>query len=272
MPRSRITIDSSEPDEVIKPSASEVVAEEKALASDKEELEVTEGDVSATETPDKETISEEELEESVIPNDDTKPLDDPETDAELRKQSKKSTFSTFVAFPTNIHFAAELPGDVIILILRAHPITNIPWLLIAILAALVPFVVLPILTLTNFIPLAPSVALYLTLLWYMGVFSYSFLQILYWYFNVGIITNQQVVDIDWNSLTHRDITNSLITKIEDVKFVQMGVLPGVFDFGTVHVQTAGTDPNIEFANVQHPALVVRKIQELMLEESQRKDT
>ena len=72
-----------------------------------------------------------------------------------------------------------------------------------------------------------------------------------------------MVDIDWYSLLHREMSLAQISKIQDVNAIQVGVLAGLFDYGLVTIQTAGEAPNFDFTNVPHPQLVVQKIQELM---------
>lgn len=192
----------------------------------------------------------------------------PAKDKELEEKSGSSVFAAFAAFPKGINFTGEHDGEEIILLLRAHPITNAPWILIAILLLLIPLVIFPFLGVLG-LPVGPGAGLAFFLLWYLGSFTYAFLNFLSWYFNVGIITNERVVDIDWNSITNREVTMALISKIQDVTPKQIGVLFSIFDFGSIFVQTAGTEPNIEFLNVPHPQLVARKIQELMQNEEQQ---
>ncbi len=188
------------------------------------------------------------------------------TDEELKKKSGSAVFTAFCAYPKAIHFSGKHAGEEIILLLRAHLITNVRWILISFILVLVPTVILPFLVASNVFPVSVGSEIVITIFWYLGVFTYVFLNTLYWYFNVGIITDERVVDVDWNSLVHHDVALSLMSQIQDVRAERIGVLTAIFDYGHVHVQTAGTEPNIEFLNVPHPQLVVRIIQELMAKE------
>ncbi len=188
---------------------------------------------------------------------------EPTTDEELRAKSGSPVMAAFCAYPTGVHFAGEHEEENIILLLRAHLITNVPWIIISFILALIPTVVFPFLFATGFIPTKVGTDIVVAIFWYLGVFTYAFLHALYWYFNVGIVTNERIIDVDWNSLTYHDVATALISHIEDVKENQVGVLSGIFDFGNVFVQTAGNEINVEFLQVPHPQLVVRKIQELM---------
>jgi hypothetical protein len=209
---------------------------------------------------------------NAVPDTTTRPQDTT-TDREARARSGNSPLAAFAAFPAGIHFSGEHDDERIVLFMRAHPITMLPWALVSLALLLGPIVLLPLLGMlgTGF-GLGPGTALVAILFWYAGTFTYAFLNFLYWYFNVYIVTNERVVDVDWYSLTHREINVSQISKIQDVTSQQIGVLSGIFDYGHVLIQTAGTEPNFEFLNVPHPQLVVRKIQELMEEEEKEWET
>lgn len=188
---------------------------------------------------------------------------EPTTDEDLKAKSGSPVLAAFCYLPKQVHFAGQHNDEEIILLLRAHLITNVPWILAAIGLALLPVIIVPfVLALGVFPQVTFGLGLSGTILWYLGVFTYSFLNILYWYFNVGLITNERIVDVDWNSLVYRDVAVAEMTQVEDVREAQIGVLSGIFDYGSVYVQTAGTEQNIEFFNVPHPQLVVRKIEEL----------
>lgn len=112
----------------------------------------------------------------------------------------------------------------------------------------------------------------LIVLYYLLVLTYAFLKVLFWYFNVGIVTNERVAEIDWSGITDHDTTTALIEKLQEAKAAQNGALTSFFDFGDVFIETAGEDPNIEFLKIPHPQLVVQKIQSLMEEEETQFET
>lgn len=188
-------------------------------------------------------------------------------DDQLKKISGTSVFAAFSAFPQNVTFADEEENENIILLLRAHIITNVPWILISLIAALVPLIIIPLLGSAGLGGIAGAGTIFIfILLWYLGIFTYAFISFLSWYFNVYIITNERVVDVDWYSIIYRKVSSAQISKIQDVSATQIGVLSGIFDYGNVQIQTAGEEENFEFTNVPHPQLVSKKIQELMQKE------
>lgn len=189
------------------------------------------------------------------------------TDKQLRSQTGTSFLAAFSAFPKNIFFAGREEGEDILLLLRAHPITTLPWILVTLGLILTPIIIFPLFAAANILPfVGVGSALIFTLLWYLATFTDAFINFLYWYFNVYIVTNERVVDLDWYSIIYRKVSSCQISKIQDVSTVQAGVFAGIFDFGNVVIQTAAEFPNFEFTAVPHPQLVAKKIQELMQEE------
>ncbi len=82
------------------------------------------------------------------------------------------------------------------------------------------------------------------------------------YLNVQIITNERIVDICQKSLLHHSTSELDLEKVQDVKAEVDGVLPSLFDFGSVQVQTAGEQPNFAFENIAHPHDVAKLVLKL----------
>lgn len=185
-------------------------------------------------------------------------------DAELEQKSSQGVLSAFVAHPPGIFFADKEPTEDLILLLRAHLITTVPWIIVTLLLLVVPVVLLPIVTALGLVgTFGPGFILVATIFWYAIIFTYAFINFLYWYFNVYIVTSERVIDVDWYSVIIRKVSSTQIAKIQDASAVQVGVFAGIFDYGDVVIQTAGTEENFQFTAVPHPQLVAKKIEELM---------
>ncbi len=168
-------------------------------------------------------------------------------------------WSAFVARPRGVNFESQGDGEKIILLLRRHWITNLRWLAIALLLALAPFVLGQAPFMTGFPARFQFAAL---VSWYLLVLAYVIQQALSWFFNVGIITNRRVVDIDFFSLIHKRISDADLDKIQDITFNISGALRTVFNYGTVFIQTAAEKPELSFENVPNPALVAKVLEKL----------
>ncbi len=178
-------------------------------------------------------------------------------------ESTQNPFASFMAKPKKLSFSTQAPNEKVILLLRQHPVTQLWWLILAIFGALFPFV-LEYIQIFNFLPqnyqTAAMVGWYLVLL---GFIAESFLK---WYYNVYIITDERIIDVDFNSLLFRNISSAKIDKIEDTTAMNAGFLSAIFDFGTVVVQTAAEKREFEFSGIPHPSKVTTLINDLILEE------
>lgn len=224
------------------------------------------------EIPVERVIEEPPIGEVEVPEEDPEVVEKSETDQELLRYSGRGPMTTFAAFPQKIHFMGQGNEEEVILLIRAHWITNVVWVLTAMFLAIVPIVVVPAIAFFGLgIGLGGMVTLF-TVGWYLAVLTYGFLKFLSWFFNVGIVTAERVVDIDWHNLTKNETSVAQINKIEDARAISVGVLASFFDFGNVFVQTAGTEPNVEFLNAPHSRLIAKKIQELMQNEEKQHET
>lgn len=160
-----------------------------------------------------------------------------------------------------IKFENQQDQEEVLLSLRAHPVTLIPPLFNSIVIFI--FIFFSSFILGPF--LSPAQLVYTLIFFYFVTFIYLWFQIVNWYFNIGIITNKQIVDVDFNALTFRNITRTELTHVEDVSVKVSGFIPSIFDFGNIFIQTAGTETNTEFINVPRPAFAAHIIQDILKE-------
>ncbi len=81
------------------------------------------------------------------------------------------------------------------------------------------------------------------------------------YLNVFILTNEHIVDIKQIAFFSRKISTLSLDSIEDVTIQKKGILPSLFDFGDVMIQTAGELPNFTLKMIADPEGVQRAIME-----------
>ena len=162
-----------------------------------------------------------------------------------------------------LHFETQSADEEIILLLRAHVITNVPWVFLVVILFILPLIS----SLTStfdpiFDPLGISEtsARILTLSWYFLAFAVALQNILHWYFNVYILTNKRIVDIDFQQLLYRKISSTELSNVQDITYTKGGIPQSLFDYGDLHVQTAGTLPQFEFLRVPNPGEVQKEIE------------
>ena len=174
--------------------------------------------------------------------------------------TKSRAGSAFISSPEKLTFETQEPDEKIILLLRRHPLTNIPWILLVIFMASVPPLIFQIF-ISNILPLRFQFIIYLV--WYLLTFAVGFQNFLSWYFNVDIITDQRVVHIGFPNILYREINQARLTQIEDISVKVGGFIRSLFDYGDVLVQTAGEIQDIVFDAIPHPADVAEALNELL---------
>ena len=177
----------------------------------------------------------------------------------MENNNKKS--SAFYSYNLNpqINFETHREGEKMILLLRSHPFTQIGWIFSAIVLIILLFVLN--FFIQSFFDLEQIFII--NLFFIVFIFSYIWFNILSWYFNVGIITNKRVIDIDLHAVIYKEISDAQLGKIEDITVKSGGFLQSVFDYGSIFIQTAGAAVNIEFNNVPHPSDAVQVINNLL---------
>ncbi|OGJ37545.1 MAG: hypothetical protein A2383_00805 [Candidatus Pacebacteria bacterium RIFOXYB1_FULL_39_46] len=184
-----------------------------------------------------------------------------------KEKSSRNNFRSFLPKPQKITFDTQTRDEQIILILRQHPITLLKQIVIIIIALF-----LPILTKGSFFAefLPDSYILGLNLGWYLLISSYILSTFLIWFFSVFIITDERIIDVDFVSLLFKDVSSAKIDAIQDISSKTSGFLASVINYGTVYIQTAGEQRELQFENIPQPAKVAALLNELILEEEQEK--
>lgn len=177
----------------------------------------------------------------------------------MENNNKKSSVLYSYCLNPQIKFETYEEGEKIYLLLRSHPITQIGWILSSIFFFILLFVLN--LFLQSFLNLGQI--LIMNLFSIIFILSYIWFNILNWYFNVGIVTSKRVIDIDFYAVLYKEITVAQLGKIEDVTVKSGGYFESLFDYGSIFIQTAGTEANIEFINVPYPSDAIQIINNLL---------
>ena len=176
--------------------------------------------------------------------------------------------SSFVRKPGNAHFYGEDTGEEILYILRRSFITNAGWIIFACVLILAPTLIgLLFIQLNMETPgfITPGFAMSINAFWYLFTLGFVFERYLNWYFNIYIVTNKRVVDMDFYHLLARRISSASLRNIEDVTYHVEGVFPVLFNYGDVFVQTAGKKREFDFEKVHRPKRVQKIISDLVKE-------
>lgn len=80
-----------------------------------------------------------------------------------------------------------------------------------------------------------------------------------YFLDLLIITNQRLIDAEQFRLFSRDQVSVPLDQIQDIKIETFGLLPTIFKFGNLYVQTAGTGQEVVIRNLNHPDRVKQAI-------------
>lgn len=172
-----------------------------------------------------------------------------------RDSTHSHMFASFCQNPEGFTFQTQKPNEVILLFLRRHFITNLPWILTAIIFSLIPIVFI---VLSSRFPLLTAIqiprqfATILILFYYLILFSYVFINFLTWFYNVFLVTNERIVDVDYSNIVVHNVAETRVGQVEDVHYTQSGFIRTLLNFGDVFIQTAGAERVFEALAVPKP--------------------
>jgi len=155
-------------------------------------------------------------------------------------------FHSFMLNP-DIKFGTQLENEKIILLLRAHPLTQFSWFFNAffmfVFLAIINFFISSVITLAEII--------FIDLFGLSLILSYMWFNYLAWFYTVGIVTKRRIVDIDHHGLFYKKTTAAKLNRIEDITSKRIGSLSSIFKFGDINVQTAGNELNVQFLRIPY---------------------
>lgn len=173
-------------------------------------------------------------------------------------------FTAYCENPSGVTFETEDPDERILLFLKKHFATNFLWIITSIILIFVP----PLFTIvfqsveSPFVIPARFITV-LTLLYYLAIFAYAFTSFLTWFYNILIVTQKRIIDIDFSDIVFHDVAETKLSLIEDVNYTQSGFLRTLFNYGDFFAQTAGGKENIEGLAVPNPRRAVRIVGDLI---------
>lgn len=177
--------------------------------------------------------------------------------------TRMGPLTTFAVNPYGVRFETQEAEEQVILFLRQHLIVNVPWIVVTTLFLLAPSVLFPLIfrSLPQSLPF--GFILIGTLAWYLATTGFAIASFLHWFFNIYIVTNERIIDVDFQYLLFKRFSQAELERIQDISYTAGGIFATIFHYGNVYVQTAGEMPNLEFLAVPRPDKVVEKIRSLM---------
>jgi uncharacterized membrane protein YdbT with pleckstrin-like domain len=166
---------------------------------------------------------------------------------------------------TKYHFKGQEEKEKVLLVLHRHWFDILSQFLIMIGMLFLlfgSFIILPV--------VFPSVSeganhnlfLFLENLFFMLAWIMSFLIWVDYYFDVWIVTDNRIVNIEQNGLFSREVSELELDKIQDITTDVKGVIPTFLNYGDLQVQTAAEQEKFLFHNIPDPYEVKNVIMNL----------
>lgn len=175
-------------------------------------------------------------------------------------------WSAFSNHPQGISFARKDPEEQVILFLRKAFITNLSWISMTLILLLLPLFILAFLQKINlnFLSLPMYFPLFLLIFYYLLVVGYMFANFITWFYNIGIVTEKRVLDVNFTNISDIAVAATAVTDIKDTEYSQKSFAASFFDYGDVTIIIEDTPPrNFVFEQAPHPAKVVDIISRLI---------
>ena len=207
-------------------------------------------------------ISKESEKEETLPKEEEKIVEKVKAEEKLTppvSQDNPLAFYSYLPTLGRINFETQEEKEKVVLFLRQHPVVNVGWVIIAVLMILAPSF-LRIFPLLSFLP--GNFQFVAVLIWYLITFAFALEKFLSWYFNIFIVTDRRVVDIDFHNLIYKEVSDADVDKVQDVTYSMGGVTRAIFNYGDVLIQTAAEKTEFKFEAVPNPDRVAKIIQEL----------
>lgn len=169
------------------------------------------------------------------------------------------------------HFPGQLPDEKIFTIIHRHwfnILSHFVSILFFSFGTILFFLLAPLLAEWFEVSLSNALIYFITTTILLFLWIYAFFIWIDYYFDVWVITDERVLNVEQKGLFTRVISEVHLGRVQDVTTKIEGFLPTLFNFGDIFIQTAGEEKYFHFRNVGDPdkhkdeiVRLVRKIHE-----------
>jgi hypothetical protein len=161
------------------------------------------------------------------------------------------------------------PHEQKIAVFRKHWLVMFFEMILFGLVFLIPVVVIWLTLILSGVTLIPQLQAVLMVgaaTWMLFVWVAFFIVYTDYYLDVWVLTNKRLIDVDQKGLFSREVAVARIEKIEDVTAEVSGILPTIFGYGDVFIQSAGAHREFTIRNIKNP----KRVRDMILREQERK--
>lgn len=163
--------------------------------------------------------------------------------------------NSLIKNPANTSYDGKDHDEEVLLLVRRSLIATFIWFLSGLAYFVLPFFVIPYISKMRLEgnPIFSNMFIFsLIFFWYLFLFGYFLREFLDWYFEVLLITNKKIIDIDRGAT---NISETLLTNVQDVTSETPSVIGQFFNIGSIKIQTAAETKEFEFSMMDDPSKV-----------------
>ena len=120
-------------------------------------------------------------------------------------------------------------------------------------------------------PIIGPLLILLASLYALFILLFFFNNFIDYYLDVWIVTNERLTAIEQKGLFSRTVAELRYYRVQDVQSEVRGIIPTIFGYGNIMVQTAGTQPRFLMKQVPRAHSIAKRIQALMEEDHKYHD-
>ncbi len=152
-------------------------------------------------------------------------------------------------------FEGEEVGEKVILLTRRYPLTasiRVSLVLGSVLFPLVAGILFKDLLVRNHLM---SLFWFAIALWVLISWLLAFYVLTMYTLDMWILTDKRIVDSTQQGLFNRTISELHLSRVQDITVHIQGLLPALFHYGDLTIQTAGAEEHFKFYEIAHPEMV-----------------
>ncbi len=106
--------------------------------------------------------------------------------------------------------------------------------------------------------------------YYLIIWLFFITSFVDYYLDAWVVTSDRIVNVEQRGLFARTISELDLARVQDVTSEVNGVLPSIFNYGNVYVQTAGQVERFDFEQIARPHDIRKHLLELIEQDQKRK--
>lgn len=106
-----------------------------------------------------------------------------------------------------------------------------------------------------------SIGLIIFVIVFIGAATYTLHLWMNWYFDLFVLTNQRLINIDQKGIFTREVSEATYMNVQGATYELSGLFAMLFNYGTVKIQAIGIKDLVKIESAEDP----KRLQELILE-------